>query len=49
MDAVPPQMSANFEQHFGALGYLQLAPQEGVSEIVQPPPAAPSPPATDPH
>ncbi|HEX5009821.1 MAG TPA: alkaline phosphatase family protein [Planctomycetota bacterium] len=49
MDDVPAQMSNNFEQHFQALGYLQLAPHEGVSEIVQPPPAAPSPPATDPH
>jgi hypothetical protein len=51
---VPPEMSTNFEQHFRELGYLDLAPHEGASEIVPPPvPAPPSPappaPATDPH
>ena len=50
MDDVPPEMSANFEQHFGQLGYLQLTPHEGASEIVAPPPADASPaPATGPH
>ena len=50
LDEVPPEMSANFEEHFGQLGYLQLAPHDGTSEIVAPPPAPSSPaPATDPH
>jgi len=43
VDEVPPEMSANFEHRFGGLGYLQLAPHEGASEIVQPPAAPPEP------
>jgi predicted AlkP superfamily phosphohydrolase/phosphomutase len=40
LDEVPAEMSANFEEHFSQLGYLQLAPHEGTSEIVAPPDAA---------
>jgi len=53
LDEVPQEMSANFEEHFGQLGYLQLAPHDGASEIVPPPAPEPSPapptPASDPH
>ena len=53
VDEVPPEMSANFEHRFGGLGYLQLAPHDGTSEIVPPPAPEPSPappaPASGPH
>jgi hypothetical protein len=39
LDEMPPEMSRNFEDHFRELGYLDLAPHEGQSEIVVPPPA----------
>ena len=38
-DEMPAEMSDNFKQRFGQLGYLELAPHEGQSQIVAPPPA----------
>jgi predicted AlkP superfamily phosphohydrolase/phosphomutase len=40
-DVMPPEMSENFKERYGQIGYLQLAPHEGPSQVV-PPPAAPA-------
>ncbi|MBM3984808.1 MAG: hypothetical protein FJ296_03825 [Planctomycetes bacterium] len=40
LDEMPAEMSANFLERFGQIGYLDLQPHEGRSEIVPPPPAA---------
>jgi hypothetical protein len=52
MDAMPPEMSQNFKDRYGAIGYLSLKPFEGKSQIVPPPtapPDAPPPPGSHGH
>jgi len=40
-DEMPPEMSENFKERYGQIGYLDLPEHEGRSEIVVPPPAPP--------